>query len=233
MPAESTTQNVVILGGTGMVGGLVLRQALDHEEVGRVTSIGRRSTGVVHSKLEEVIHDDLDDWSAIADVLRDQDAAIFCLGAYTGAVEDGELRRLTVDAVASFADAFHAVTQRAAFCLLSGAGADQSERSRVAFARYKGMAENKILGRGFDRVHLFRPGYIYPVSPRVEPSVMYRMMRAVYPLLERIYPMAGIRSDALASVMLDAAIGGTPEHESPVFEHRDIHAWASRLTAAS
>lgn len=233
MPAESSGQNIVLLGGTGMVGGLVLRQALECEDVARVTSIGRRPSGEVHSKLEEVIHEDLGDWSAVTDKLGNQDAAVFCLGVYTGAVPDDELRRLTVDVVASFAEALHDASPRAAFCLLSGAGADQSERSRVAFARYKGMAENSILAMGFSRIHLFRPGYIYPVSSRVEPNAMYRIMRAVYPVIERIYPAAGIRSDALAAAMLDAAINGTQGFESTVLEHRDIHARASRLTAAS
>jgi hypothetical protein len=38
---------------------------------------------------------DFADCSALTEALSDQDAAIFCLGAYTGAVTDTELRTIT------------------------------------------------------------------------------------------------------------------------------------------
>lgn len=88
---------VVIVGATGMVGGYALRYALDHRAVGRVTSIGRRKLGISHPKLIEVLHRDFADCSPLAEALSAQDAAVFCLGAYTGAVSDAELRTITVD----------------------------------------------------------------------------------------------------------------------------------------
>ena len=88
---------VVIVGATGMVGGYALRYALGHSEVGSVTAIGRRKIGVSHPKLKEVLHRDFADCSALADVLTGQDAVVFCLGTYTGAVSDTELRKVTVD----------------------------------------------------------------------------------------------------------------------------------------
>jgi len=72
-----------------MVGGYALRYALEHPIVGRVTTIGARKVGISHPKLKEVLHhQDFADCSALAEVLSDQHAAIFCLGAYTGVVPD-------------------------------------------------------------------------------------------------------------------------------------------------
>src|ERR1700756_5966889 len=132
---------LVIVGATGMAGGYALRYALGHHSVERVRSIGRKNIGVSHPKLREVLHRDFADCSALADALSGQDAAIFCLGAYTGAVTDAELRRVTVDYPIAFARVLHAASPAAVFSFLSGSGADPTGRGRLAFARYKGEAE--------------------------------------------------------------------------------------------
>src|ERR1700738_2335201 len=90
-------KRLVIVGATGMVGGYALRYALENPTVGRVTAIGRKTLGISHPKLTEVLHRDFADCSALAGVLSDQDAAVFCLGTYTGSVSDAELRTPTVD----------------------------------------------------------------------------------------------------------------------------------------
>src|SRR5947207_10035446 len=79
---------LVIVGATGMVGGYALRYALEHPGVGRMTSIGRRTLGISHPKLREVLHRDFSDCSALAEALSGQDAALYCLGTYTGSVPD-------------------------------------------------------------------------------------------------------------------------------------------------
>jgi uncharacterized protein YbjT (DUF2867 family) len=96
-------QRLVVVGATGLVGRFVLRDALDHTSVAGVTAIGRRSVGFSHSKLQEVLHQDFSDCSALEAALSDQDAAIFCLGTYTGVVSDADLRKITVDYTIGFA----------------------------------------------------------------------------------------------------------------------------------
>ena len=168
---QSTVQiRLVIVGATGMVGGYALRCALGHHSVERVTTIGRKNLGISHPKLEEVLHRDFADCSALAEALSGQDAAVFCLGAYTGAVSDAELRTITVDYAVEFARVLHASSSGAAFSFLSGSGADPSGRSRLSFARYKGEVEKALLAAGFPRVYVFRPAYIYPVASRKEPN---------------------------------------------------------------
>jgi uncharacterized protein YbjT (DUF2867 family) len=144
---------LVIVGATGMVGGYALRYALDHPAVGHVTTIGRRKLGIPRHKLKEVLHQDFADCSALADVLSGQDAAVFCLGVYTGAVPDMELRKVTVDYTIAFARVLRTASPAAAFSFLSGSGADPTGRSQLAFARYKGEAEKALLGVGFPRVY--------------------------------------------------------------------------------
>jgi uncharacterized protein YbjT (DUF2867 family) len=205
-----------------MVGGYALRYLLEDAAVGGVTSIGRRSLGVSHAKLTEILLPDFADCSALAGALSGQDAAVFCLGVYTGAVPDAELRRITVDYTVEFARVLRAGSPNATFAFLSGSGADPTGRSRLSFARYKGEAENALSAAGFPRVYMFRPAYIYPVEPRREPNVSYRVLRALYPAFRVLFPNQVIRADDLARTMADAAVGGIGESRTLVLENRDI-----------
>jgi uncharacterized protein YbjT (DUF2867 family) len=215
-------KSLVIVGATGMVGGFALRYALEHPGVGRVTSIGRRSLGISHPNLKEVLHSDFADCSPLAGALSDQNAAVFCMGTYTGAVPDAEFRRITVDYTVEFTRVLRGSSPGAAFSFLSGSGADPTGRSRLAFARYKGEAENALLAAAFPRVYIFRPAYIYPVEPRKEPNFSYRLLRGIYPVFRALFPNQAIRADDLAQAMVDAAVLGTGHRESLVLENRDI-----------
>jgi uncharacterized protein YbjT (DUF2867 family) len=222
-------KRLVIVGATGMVGKYALRYALDDSAVGSVTSIGRRKVGVLHTKLKEVVHGDFADCSALAETLSGQDAAVFCLGAYTGAVSDAELRRITVDYTIEFARVLHGSSPGAAFSFLSGNGADPTGKSRMPFARYKGEAENALLAAGFPHVYLFRPAYIYPVEPRKEPNFSYRLLRTVYPAFRALFPNQVIRADDLARTMVDVVASETGERGGSIFENRDIRAMVESL----
>jgi uncharacterized protein YbjT (DUF2867 family) len=226
-------KRLVIVGATGMVGGYAFRYALDNPAVGRVTVIGRRKLGISHPKLKEVLHQDFANCSALAAPLSGQDAAVFCLGTYTGSVPDAELRKVTVDYTIEFARVLHGSSPDAVFSFLSGNGADQTGRSRMAFARYKGEAEKALLGAGFPRVFLFRPAYIYPVKPRLEPNFTYRLLRAIYPAFRMLFPNQVIPADDLARAMVDVAIRETGERGGLVLENRDIRAIVERRPTQS
>jgi uncharacterized protein YbjT (DUF2867 family) len=224
MNIPAVGQKIVIVGASGMVGGYALRYALDQPAIERVTAIGRKRLGMSHPKLTEVLHQDFADCSALKDALSGQDAAVFCLGAYTGAVPDAELRKITVDYTIEFARVLHGSSPDAAFSFLSGNGADPTGRSQLPFARYKGEAEKALLAAGFPRVCIFRPAYIYPIEPRKEPNFSYRLLRGVYPVFRLLFPNLVIRGDDLARAMVDAAVRGREERGDLVLETRDIRA---------
>ena len=217
-------KRLVIVGATGMVGGYALRYALEHPAIGRVTAIGRRTLGISHPKLQEILHRDFADCTALAEPLSGQDAVVFCLGAYTRTVSDAELRKITVDYTIEFARVLRGSSPEAAFSFLSGSGADQTGRSRMAFARYKGEAEQALRATGFRHVYIFRPAYIYPVEPRKEPNFSYRLLRRIYPAFRVLFPNQVIRADDLARAMVDVALLEPAERQELVFENRDIRA---------
>lgn len=201
-----------------MIGSLVLEHCLTAPEIGDVVSLVRRKTEHKNTKLKEVVIADFSDYSAHRGLFEQVDIAFFCIGAYTGQVPDEKFKEITVDYAVAFADAVKEGNPKANLCLLSGAGADRTEKSRTSFARYKGMAENQISSLGLN-FYTFRPGYIYPVTPRKEPNVMYQISRALYPLIKMMGPNSSIKSTELAEVMFSVGLNGA---QSEILENKDI-----------
>ena len=215
---NSNSKNVIITGATGMVGSLVLEHCLNSVKITNVISLVRKSSGQKHQKLKEVVIKDFTDYSEHKELFENIDIAFFCIGVYTGQVSDELFKEITVDYAVNFAKAVKEQNPDARYCMLSGAGADRSEKSRTAFARYKGMAENAISDLGL-QFYTFRPGYIYPVTPRKEPSIMYRIMRFCYPLIRLVGSGGSIKSTELAEAMFYAGLNGVSQE---VLENRDI-----------
>lgn len=199
---------VLLTGATGMIGSLILEQCLASDQITEVISFVRKQSGQVHPKFTEVVVADFSNYSAHRDLFADVDAAYFCLGAYTGQVSNDVLKLITVDYAVAFARQLAISSPNAKFCLLSGAGADRTEKSKTPFALYKGMAENQIATLQLE-LYSFRPGYIYPVTPRKEPNFAYRLFRFLYPIVRVFGDKFSIRSTDLAAVMFHVGLNGT------------------------
>jgi len=208
-------KRVLITGASG----IVLRRCLEAEDIGEVISIGRRTVNVENPKLKEIVRTDFNDYSDISAEFEKIDAAFFCLGAYTGSVSKEILKVITTDYAISFASMLKEMSPRASLSFLSGAGADRTEKSRTAFAKYKGMAENAIVNLRFDKFYIFRPAYIYPVEKRNEPNIMYSISRALYPLLKGLGEKYSITSEQLAEAMYQSAF---IEPNMDTLENQDI-----------
>ena len=89
--------NVIVTGATGMVGEGVLHQCLNDERIEKVLVVGRRSCGVVHEKLSEIIHQDFFNLSHIASQLKGYDACLFCLGTTSVGKKEKEFYHDGVD----------------------------------------------------------------------------------------------------------------------------------------
>ena len=174
--------NLLIMGSTGMVGSEVLSESLEREDISKVTVINRRTLNISDDKVCEVIHNDFNNYDTIREYLKNQDACVFCIGVYTGSVPSEEFEEITVDYTKNFADALLKESPDVSFSFLSGSGADETEKSKILFARCKGIAENYLLNLNFKNLFIFRPGYIYPVKKRKEP-VKEMMTLVLTPLL--------------------------------------------------
>lgn len=208
----------IIAGSSGMVGNLLLHRCLESDQISEVVSLVRKPSELTFPKLTEVVIEDFEDYSNHDALFSDVNMAFFCIGVYTGQVKDDLFKKITVDYAVNFAKAVQKNNADATFCLLSGAGADRTEKSRTSFAKYKGMAENQIDDLGL-KFYSFRPGYIYPVEKRKEPNFMYRVSRSLYPLIRLFGKNASIKSTELADAMFHVGVNGA---DKDVLENREI-----------
>jgi uncharacterized protein YbjT (DUF2867 family) len=192
---------------------------IEDNQVASIVSLVRRPSAAVHPKVKEVIVADFDRIDVDDAIFMDLDIVYFCIGVYTGAVPREEFRKVTVDYPVNLAKAIKKVNTDLTFCLLSGQGADRSEKSKIMFAKDKGIAENLLAAMGFKAFYTFRPGYIYPSKPRQEPSFSYAFFRKMYPVIRLLGSNMSVRSHELAAVMHDVA---KQSHEKEVWENKEI-----------
>ena len=212
-------KKVIITGSTGMIGSLVLELCLDNQEISSVISLVRRASGIKHEKLNEIILKDFMELDKNASYFDSVDIVYYCLGVYTGTVKREQFRKITVDYPEALGILLSERNPDLRFCLLSGAGADRTETSRFMFAKDKGIIENRLSNMGFKSFHAFRPGYIYPVTPRKEPNSFYKLMRLLYPLFKLLGANSTIKSTELAKSIFDIGLYGS---ELEILENRDI-----------
>lgn len=212
-------KKVLITGSTGMIGGILLQLCLNSEEVIEIIALVRKPTAISHPKYNEIIVDDFLNYEKQAHLFVDIDIVFYCLGVYTGAVPADEFRRINVDYPFNLAKAINVKSPNAVFCLLSGQGADRSEKGTMQFARDKGAIENALSALNFKAFYTFRPGYIYPTIKRKEPNFFYVLSRYAYPILKLLGNNISITDQQLANTMFEVGLNGYP---TEILENKDM-----------
>jgi uncharacterized protein YbjT (DUF2867 family) len=156
---------VIILGGTGQVGGAAVAELLAIPQCREVVMVTRKPT-TPRARVRNVVLDTgaaefAERTAALAREILTHGpvSAVSCVGVGSGSMRwsEQELQRLELGVVGAFARGCHeaGVTQ---FCLLSAAGS--TARSRLRYARIMGMKEDTVRSIGFTRLAIFRPGII-------------------------------------------------------------------------
>jgi uncharacterized protein YbjT (DUF2867 family) len=217
---------VLIFGATGMVGQGVLLACLGAPDVERVATVGRSATGATDGKLEEIVHRDFLDFSAIADRLHGFDACFFCLGISSTGMKEADYARVTYGFTLAAAETLAAVNPGMTFIYVSGAGTDSSEKGRVMWARVKGRTENALL-RLTLQAYMFRPGAIEPMDGIRSKTTAYRVgylvAKPLLPLLRRMLPNQIVSTREMGQAMLNVARRGFGKR---ILDPRDIRAAA-------
>lgn len=156
---------VIILGGTGQVGGAAVAELLSMSQCREVAMVTRKPIAP-RSRVRNVVLDTgaADFAERIAILAREilsqgPASAVSCVGVGSGSARwsEEELKRLELGVVGAFARGCHdaGITQ---FCLLSAVGS--TARSRFRYVRVMGMKEDTVRSIGFARLAIFRPGII-------------------------------------------------------------------------
>ena len=211
--------NAIITGVTGMVGEGVLKEALLHPEVEKVLVLGRRTCGINHPKLTEILQPDFFNLTPIAGQLKDSDACFFCLGVSSVGMKEEEYYSKTYTLTMHLAEILSKQNLNMVFCYISGAGTDSTEKGRMMWARVKGKTENDLMKLPFRKVYAFRPGGLIPSPGAKNVPKAYKAVGFLVPVLRKLMPKYVSTIKELGLAMINSAVKG---YEKPVLEVRDI-----------
>lgn len=195
-----------------MVGGGVLLECLDDARIDAVLVVGRTPTGIRHPRLEEILHPNFYDFSALRPQLANLDACFFCLGVTSAGKSEPEYARLTYDLTLAAATAIVAASPQAVFVYVSGVGTDSTERGRVMWARVKGRTENALLALPFRAAYMMRPGVIQALRGVRSKTPLYQKFYVVLaPLIalsRKLFPRHVVTTVEVGRAMIRLALQG-------------------------
>jgi uncharacterized protein YbjT (DUF2867 family) len=193
---------ILIVGATGLVGGLALTRALSDPRITQVVAPTRRPLPP-HPRLNNPVIDfdnlprDAEWWAV--------DGAVSALGTTRAAAGSAEAFRKIEGTIVSVARVLHARGVRR-FALTSSKGADQ--RSPFLYLRTKGEIEQGIRRLSFPSLTIVRPGLIGGARgvPRLAERVTGALLGVLAPVLPRSLRISP--ATEIARVLLEAAITG-------------------------
>lgn len=215
----------IITGATGMVGEGVLHECLLHPDVESVLVINRKSCGVKHEKLKEIIHKNFFDLNGIEDQLAGYNACYFCAGVSSMGKSEQEYKSLTYDLTLNFAKTLLKHNSDMTFCYVSGVGTDSTEKGKSMWARVKGKTENDLLKHPFKATYVFRPGYIQPTKGLKNAYKVYKIFAPFYPIIKLLFSKYATTLKEIGLAMINVSLYGS---EKKVLECRDIFEQSNR-----
>ncbi len=218
---------VILFGATGMVGQGVLRECLLDPGVEQVLSIGRRAPSQRDPKLQQIVRENLFDYSDIASEIDGFDACFFCLGVASLGMSEQAYKAITRDIAVAAAGTLVKANPAMTFIFVSGQGADSTGRSKLMWARVKGETENLIRALPFHAVYAFRPGFIQPLHGITSRTRLYRTLYAIMagftPLIQSLSPKLITTTEKIGLAMIQIARHGFPK---PILDNSDINSAA-------
>ena len=185
------TATVALTGGTGFVGGAILRALASNGYRLRLLARRRSPAGEIPPGAE-IVHGSLEDRDSLADLLKGADAAVHAAGAIK-AIAAEEFRRVNRDGAAALAEAA-AQAGVGRFVLISSLAARAPELSTYAASKHAG--EVAVLERLKRRVTVLRPPIVYGPGDR-ETLPLFRAAA------HGVLPIPGPRQARLSFLQVD------------------------------
>jgi len=205
---ETKSINVINTGATGMVGEGVLHECLNDPKIAAITLINRRSAGIVHPKVKEVLLTDLFAFTGDEPGLDNADACFYCLGATSIGKSEGDYTKLTYDLTLKIATPLLKLNPGITFCYVSAKGTDDSEKGKTMWARIKGRTENDLAKMGFRQFYAFRPFMLTPTKGLQNTHGFYNYISWLFPLGRMVYPEGFCTLKELALAMIQVGYQG-------------------------
>ena len=220
---------VIVTGVTGMVGKGVLLECLDDSIITEVVSISRRTIGIQHDKLKEILHSDFSEFDTIKNQLSGYDAAFLCMGVSSGGMSEEDYSKLTYNFAMSLANTLREMSPNLTLTYVSGQGTDSTEKGKTMWARVKGKLENDLLALSFKGAYMYRPGAIIPLRGIRSGTKLYQFfydyLLWLIKLMKLLFPNSIVNTTQMGKSMIQVAKEG---YAQKILNPKDILISANR-----
>lgn len=209
-------KKALLIGATGLTGGVLLQQLLQDKRVAIVSIFVRRTTGITHPKLAEHIvdFDRIADWQH----LLTGDVLFSALGTTLKQAKSKEAQ-YKVDVTYQYECAAAAAKNGVnTYVLVSSAGANA--HSRFFYMKMKGALEQKVAALPFVSVSVMRPGIL---DGGRKGRALERLTIAAIKLLNRAGIFKGWQPTPVASLAAAMLLAGIePAQGIRILDRRQI-----------
>ena len=202
-------KTAVVIGATGLVGKQLVNQLLAHNQFDQVTVLVRRSTGLTHAKLNEVILN-FDELAQTSNHIKG-DVLFSCMGTTIkqAKTKDNQFR---VDFTYQFETAQIAAKNKVnTYVLVSSIGADA--KSSMFYSRIKGELEDAVTLLPFPKIRILRPSILqgdrteFRFGERIGITLTHFFGLFIPPLRK----WRAIKDVQVAQAMIGLALDGNPD----------------------
>ncbi|GAA4275215.1 nucleoside-diphosphate sugar epimerase [Aquimarina gracilis] len=149
-------KTAIILGATGLTGGILLKQLIDDDRYDKIKLFSRKTIGISHPKIEEYIINMLELRDHAQEFIADE--VFCCIGTTNAKTPDKELYHNIDYGIPVSAARLSKTNRIQTLIVISALGADSE--SRIFYNRTKGEMENAILEFDIPKTHILQPSLI-------------------------------------------------------------------------
>jgi uncharacterized protein YbjT (DUF2867 family) len=196
----------ILIGATGLIGGLLLQKLLNDPEFTNIKLVSRRTAGLQAARLEEVLID-FENVDQFKKEMINTDVIFCCIGTTQKKVKGDKTayRKIDFD-IPVKAAMFCAEQKMGKYILVSSAGADAA--SKNFYLQLKGETESAVLQQAIGSIYIMRPSIL--LGKRNEFRLLESSGKAIMQLLSilligRLSKYKAILAKDVAAAMLDAA----------------------------
>ncbi|WP_378180925.1 NAD(P)H-binding protein [Aquimarina sp. SS2-1] len=174
-------KTAIILGATGLTGGILLQTLLEDERYDKIKLFSRKTVGVSHHKIEEYIINVLQLNTIAPDFTGDD--LFCCIGTTNAKTPDKGLYRSIDYGIPVTAAQLCKQNRIQTFIVISALGANP--KSTVFYNRTKGEMEEAILSLNIKKIHILQPSLIGGKrnEKRAGEYFFKQLMKLINPLL--------------------------------------------------
>tara|TARA_R110002050_G_scaffold80768_1_gene172738 strand:- start:50983 stop:51642 length:660 start_codon:yes stop_codon:yes gene_type:complete len=199
----NNNKTAIVIGATGLVGKQLVSQLLSHSKFSKVVLLVRRSTGITHSKMEEMIiqFDELENHKTQIK----GDVLFSCMGTTIKKAKTKE-NQFKIDYTYQYQTAQLAAGNGVkTYVLVSSAGANA--KSNTFYSRIKGELEEAVTSLPFEKIRILRPSIL--MGNRTEFRLGEKIgigLMSVLQYIPFLKKWRGIKDTEVAQAMISLAL---------------------------